>query len=46
VRGVFVATGHAMMGFLLGPLTGKLVSETILDGRASLETGMMRADRF
>ncbi len=33
---VFVATGHAMMGFLLGPLTGRLASEAILDGNTSL----------
>lgn len=45
-RGVFIATGHAMMGFLLGPLTGRLVSEALLDGRPSLDTGAMRADRF
>ncbi len=34
---VFVATGHAMMGFLLGPLTGRLAAEAILDGRTSLD---------
>jgi D-amino-acid dehydrogenase len=45
-RGVFIATGHAMMGFLLGPLTGRLVSEALLDGRLSLDAGAMRADRF
>lgn len=45
-RGVFIATGHAMMGFLLGPLTGRLVSEALLDGRPSLDTAAMRVDRF
>ncbi len=34
---VFVATGHAMMGFLLGPLTGRLASEAILDGASSID---------
>jgi D-amino-acid dehydrogenase len=36
-RRVFVATGHAMMGFLLGPLTGRLAAEAILDGTTSLD---------
>jgi D-amino-acid dehydrogenase len=46
VGGVFVATGHAMMGFLLGPLSGRLVAESLLDGAPSLEIGPLRADRF
>jgi D-amino-acid dehydrogenase len=46
VAGVFIATGHAMMGFLLGPLTGLLASEILLDGGPSIEIGPLRADRF
>ncbi len=46
VEGVFIATGHAMMGFQLGPLTGLLASEILLDGSPSIEIGTMRADRF
>lgn len=46
VDGVFVATGHAMMGFLLGPLTGRLAAEVLLDGRASLDLEPFRVDRF
>lgn len=46
VDGVFVATGHAMMGFLLGPLTGRLASEALLDGKTSLEISALAADRF
>lgn len=34
VQNVFIATGHAMMGFALGPITGKLISEAILGGDA------------
>jgi D-amino-acid dehydrogenase len=45
-EGVFVATGHARMGLTLGPITGRLVSECILDGAPSLEIGPLRADRF
>ena len=36
---VYVATGHAMMGFLLGPITGRLISELILDEQPSIELG-------
>lgn len=46
VAGVFVATGHAMMGFLLGPLSGRLAAESILDGKMSVEVPEFRADRF
>ena len=44
--GVVVATGHAMMGMTLGPITGRLVSETICDGQPSIENPLLRADRF
>jgi D-amino-acid dehydrogenase len=46
VAGVVVATGHAMMGFLLGPLTGRLVSEIVMDGKTSLDVAELGADRF
>jgi D-amino-acid dehydrogenase len=34
--GLFVANGHAMLGLTLGPVTGKLLAEWILEGRPSL----------
>jgi len=46
VGGLFIATGHARMGFTLGPITGRLVSECILDGKPSIDLGPMRVDRF
>ncbi|UCF41247.1 MAG: FAD-binding oxidoreductase [Gemmatimonadota bacterium] len=45
-RGAYVATGHAMLGLTLGPVTGKLVSEYVLDGAPSLDVGAFRLDRF
>lgn len=33
---VYLGTGHAMMGFGLGPITGKLLAELVLDGQTSL----------
>jgi len=44
--GAFVATGHAMLGLTLGPITGKLVSELVLDGSPSLDVGALGVERF
>lgn len=45
-RGLYLATGHAMLGLTLGPITGKLMAEMILDGRPSVEIGAFHPDRF
>ncbi len=46
IKGVFIATGHARMGFTLGPVTGKLVSECILDDEPSIDLSPLRVERF
>jgi D-amino-acid dehydrogenase len=46
VKNVFIASGHAKYGFAYGPVTGRLVSECMLDGRASFDLSPMKADRF
>ena len=40
-----IATGHAMMGWSLGPATGKLVSEIISDKKTSLNLSPFNPDR-
>lgn len=45
-RGLFVAGGHAMMGLTLGPVTGRLAAESILDDRPSFDLRPLRVDRF
>lgn len=45
-RGVFVANGHAMMGLTLGPITGRLAAEAILEDRPSFDLHPLRVDRF
>jgi D-amino-acid dehydrogenase len=40
-----VATGHAMMGWSLGPATGKLVSEIVDDKKTSMEIDAFRPER-
>lgn len=40
-----IATGHAMMGWSLGPATGKLVSEIISDKKLSMDITPFHPDR-
>jgi D-amino-acid dehydrogenase len=40
-----IATGHAMMGWSLGPATGKLVSEIISEKKATLDLSPFNPDR-
>jgi D-amino-acid dehydrogenase len=46
VGNLFVATGHAMMGFALGPLAGRAAAECVLDGRASIDLSPFDPARF
>lgn len=46
VKNVTVATGHAMMGWSLGPATGKLVSEIISEEKPSLNLAPFNVERF
>lgn len=41
-----LATGHAMMGLSLGPITGKLVSEVISGQTSSLDLTLLSPDRY
>jgi len=40
-----IATGHAMMGWSLGPATGKLVSEIISNKKTTLDLNLFHPDR-
>ena len=46
IPGLFVATGHAMMGLTLGPATGQLVAEWLLEGAPGTEFTALRVGRF
>jgi D-amino-acid dehydrogenase len=41
-----VATGHAMMGMSLGPITGKLIAETLSGERLSCSLEGLSPDRY
>jgi len=45
-EGFFVATGHGRMGITLGPVTGKLVAQVILEGASPRELEPFRIERF
>jgi D-amino-acid dehydrogenase len=44
--GLFAANGHAMLGLTLGPITGRLMAEYVLDGAPSMDLEMLRVGRF
>ncbi|SEE23391.1 D-amino-acid dehydrogenase [Tenacibaculum sp. MAR_2010_89] len=45
-KNVTVATGHAMMGWSLGPATGKIVSELISEQKTSLNLTPFNVERY
>src|SRR6185436_6847623 len=45
-RNLVVASGHAMMGVSLGPITGKLVSEIVTEEATSVAIPGLTAERF
>ena len=44
--GLYIGAGFSGHGFALGPVTGRLLSELIVDGRPSLELRPFRSGRF
>ncbi|MFM2164808.1 MAG: hypothetical protein RL325_1245, partial [Planctomycetota bacterium] len=44
--GLFVATGHAMMGMTLGPVTGKAMAEIIAGETPCFDVSMLSPERF
>jgi D-amino-acid dehydrogenase len=45
-RNLSVATGHAMMGLSLGPITGKLISEVLSGEPPSISIEQLSPDRY
>lgn len=41
-----VATGHAMMGLSLGPVTGRIVAELMSGRKPSVDIGLLSPDRY
>lgn len=45
-KNITVATGHAMMGWSLGPATGKLITELLMDKKTSLNLSPFNVERY
>jgi D-amino-acid dehydrogenase len=43
---LIIATGHAMMGISLGPISGKLVAQILSGERPSIDIGLLSPDRY
>lgn len=46
ISNLIVATGHAMLGVSMGPVTGKLVGELVRELRPSVDLGAFEIERF
>lgn len=46
VAGLWLATGHAMMGFCLGPITARTLVAWMLDGAPDLDVAALHPSRF
>ena len=46
IKGFYLATGHSGDGICLAPITGKLLSELVLDGEASMDISTFSLSRF
>lgn len=43
---ICISTGHAMLGYSLGPITGKLVAEMVTGSQLSMDINALRIGRF
>lgn len=46
MRGAVIATGHAMMGMTLGPISGRIVCDRLLGQEPTVDDAMLSAVRF
>ena len=46
LRNLVIATGHAMMGVSLGPITGQLVGELLAEKQPTINLKLASPDRF
>jgi sarcosine oxidase subunit beta len=46
IEGLYLTAGHSGHGFCLGPITGRLLAEWIVDGNPSMDLSAVRWTRF
>ena len=45
-KNLHVGTGHAMLGWTLGPITGQLIAEGIVKSRPSYHSALLKVERY
>lgn len=45
-KNLSVGTGHAMLGWTLGPITGQLLAEDIIDNKSSYNSPLLNVERY
>lgn len=45
-KNLYIGTGHAMLGWTLGPVTGQLLAEQITEGQMSISSPLIGVDRY
>jgi D-amino-acid dehydrogenase len=45
-KNLLVGSGHAMLGWTLGPITGKILSEEIMGTKQSVSSPLLDVDRY
>ena len=45
-KNLLVGTGHAMLGWTLGPITGKLLSQMIVDEKPVIDSKLLAVERY
>ena len=43
---LYIGTGHAMLGWTLGPVTGHLLAEQITEKKMSIQSPLIGVDRY
>ena len=46
VENLQIGTGHAMLGWTLGPITGKMLAEEVMGEKASVKSSLLDVDRY
>lgn len=46
VANLQVGTGHAMLGWTLGPITGKMLAEEIVGEKVSIKSALLQVERY
>lgn len=46
IDNLLIGTGHAMLGWTLGPITGKLLTQSVLRESTSIQSDLLKVERY